>query len=228
MTTPTLELRSVSKRYRDGARGEVVAVRDVSLTVAPSELVILQGASGAGKSTVVGIAAGLILPTSGEVWLGDEVFSRLREAFRARIRRETLGVVIQGLALVPRMTALENVLLAQVPSGQMGRTVIAQALEVMDRFGIAHLAGAPVETLSGGERQRVALARALIHRPEVLLLDEPTAHLDSAQVNTLIAVLTEHIARGGSALVATHDPRLLENTPSTRTLTLERGVILGS
>jgi putative ABC transport system ATP-binding protein len=208
-----LELQAVSKRYRDGARGEVVAVDAVSLSVASGELVVLRGASGAGKSTVLGMAAGLILPTAGEVRLGGEAFSRLRESFRAAIRRERLGVVIQGLALVPRMSALENVLLANVPGGDVGRASLARATELLARFGIEALAHAPIETLSGGERQRVALARALLRTPDLLLLDEPTAHLDATHVGTLGAVLASQLERGGAALVSTHDPRLLEAVP---------------
>jgi putative ABC transport system ATP-binding protein len=211
MATPaTLELVRVTKRYRDGTRGEVVAVRDVSFAVAPGELVLLRGASGAGKSTVLGMAAGLVLPTAGEVRLGGESFSRMREAFRAAVRRERMGVVIQGLALVPRMSALENVLLADVPGGGVGRASIARATALLARFGIEPLARARVETLSGGERQRVALARALLRAPEILVLDEPTAHLDATHVATLAAVLREHVARGGAGLVATHDPRLVD------------------
>jgi putative ABC transport system ATP-binding protein len=220
-----LALERVSKRYRDGVRGEVTAVREASLSIAPGEVLVLRGASGAGKSTLLGLAAGLVLPTAGEVRFRGEVFSRLRESYRARVRREAMGVVLQGLALVPRMTALENVLLAHVPDGSIDADHIAKARVMLERFGIAPLAGSNIDTLSGGERQRVALARAFLRQPSLVLLDEPTAHLDATHVATLAALVEEHRSRGAMILLATHDPRISDAVAGARRLDIADGAI---
>ena len=226
MSGSGLELSSVTKRYRDGARGEVFAVRDVSFAVAPGEIVVLRGASGAGKSTLIGLAAGIVLPTEGEVRFRDEVFSRLRESYRAKVRRESMGVVLQGLALVSRMTVLENVLLANVPDGAVDRDTIRAAQTVLERFGIAALAKSDIDTLSGGERQRVALARATLRNPSLLLLDEPTAHLDLTHVATLGAMLDEQRERGAMVLISTHDPRIDAAVKITRALDVANGALV--
>lgn len=226
MTEAGLELAKVTKRYRDGARGEVFAVRDVSLRVEPGEVVVLRGPSGAGKSTVIGLAAGIVLPTAGEVSFRGETFSRLREAYRARVRRESMGVVLQGLALVSRMTVLENVLLASVPDGAVDRATLDAAEAMLERFGITGLSGSVVDTLSGGERQRVALARAFLRGPSLVLLDEPTAHLDAAHVTTLATLLDEARARCAMVLLATHDPRIDDAAQVTRTLDVADGTLV--
>lgn len=224
-TTEGLAIERVTKRYRDGARGEVFAVRDVSLALRPGEAIVLRGASGAGKSTLLGLAAGIVLPTSGEVMFGGEAFSRLREAYRARVRRDAMGIVLQGLALVPRMTALENVLLAHVPDGAIDRASIAAGHAMLARFGIEGLARSNIDTLSGGERQRVALARAFLRAPRLLLLDEPTAHLDATHVRTLATMLAEHRASGAMVLLATHDPRIHDAIGDATTVEIADGVI---
>jgi putative ABC transport system ATP-binding protein len=225
VSAATLEFDGVSKRYRDGARGEIIAVDDVSFTVAEGEWVLLRGASGAGKSTLVGLASGIVLPTRGEVRFRSEPFSRLREWFRASLRRESMGVVLQGLALVPGMSVIENVLLADVPAGTVGRARIARAEIALERWRIAELARSNVDRLSGGERQRVALARAFVSEPTLVVLDEPTAHLDPTHVETLVSMLAGVLDRGGLALVATHDPRLGASDRITRALDVVGGRI---
>jgi len=202
-----LEFVGVSRRFRDGARGEVWAVRELGFRAVAGELVVLRGPSGSGKSTVLGLAAGLLLPTEGEVRVDGEVFSRTRENVRAEIRREKMGVVLQGLALISRMSVLENVLLGHVPDGTVNAAAVVRARALLERFGVGAMARATVETLSGGERQRVALARALVREAAIVLLDEPTAHLDDAAVDVVREVLRERLSRGALAVVATHDPR---------------------
>jgi putative ABC transport system ATP-binding protein len=136
-----------------------------------------------------------------------------------------MGVLIQGLALVSAMSALENVLLGAVPDGGMSRARIAAAEQMLAALGVGALARASVETLSGGERQRVALARAFLARGPLLLLDEPTAHLDEAHVATVARMLDAHGARGGAALVATHDPRLLSAARFARVVQVHGGAL---
>src|SRR5258706_323756 len=179
MSAPALSDRSVTKRVTDGrARREVL--RDISLDVERGELVVIRGASGSGKTTLLGVLGGMLLPTSGEVWLDGEPVSRLRDHQRAEIRRAKVGYLFQDFGLIEQMSVLENLLLPLVPQGR-ANGARERARELLERFGIGSLARASVSALSGGERQRVALARARILEPSVLLLDEPTAHLDESR-----------------------------------------------
>jgi putative ABC transport system ATP-binding protein len=163
----------------------------------------------------------MLLPTSGEVRLGDEPISRLRDAHRSEVRRRCVGFVFQDVQLIEGMTARQNVLLPSVPEG---RDLGERADALMDRFGVAQLASVVARKLSGGERQRIALARALLLDPAVLILDEPTAHIDDARAEQLVAELAS-LARGGKALlIATHDPRLA--VAGARLLRLEHGRLL--
>jgi putative ABC transport system ATP-binding protein len=222
---PRLELRSASRRFDDGVGRTVLALAPTSLSLERGQCLRVLGPSGAGKSTLLSLACGLLLPTEGEVWLEGEPFSRWREPFRAQIRRRTMGVVVQQLALVAGMSARENVLLSGVPDGMPSRADRARAEELLRALGLEAMGDTHVERLSGGERQRVALARALsVASATLLVLDEPTAHLDHTRVDALVALLRERMQRDGtSVLLSTHDPRLdalgdaLHLTASSRT-----------
>jgi putative ABC transport system ATP-binding protein len=209
VTVPRLEFRDVSRSFEDGARATVLALRPTSFTLARGECLRVLGPSGAGKSTLLALSCGLLLPTSGEVLLDGEPFSRWRESFRAAARRRRLSVVVQGLSLVTGMTALENVLLPMVPDGLATRAARERAESWLARLGVSDVALSKVELLSGGERQRVALARALAStHAELIVLDEPSAHLDAARTAALVEALRERLDAGASLLIATHDPRL--------------------
>lgn len=221
MTGPVLRAESLRKRVRDGdARRDVLV--DVSLSVSRGEVVLLAGPSGSGKTTLLALLGGMLLPSSGEVFLEGTAVSRLREPQRARLRRRQVGYLFQDLALVPGLSVLDNVLLPLVPDGLSAEDE-ARALGRLDELGLRDRARAKVDGLSGGERQRVALARALITDPAVLLLDEPTAHLDGARSAEVIDRVHAMAAGGRAVVIATHDPRLLDDVRVTRTLTLRDG-----
>jgi ABC-type lipoprotein export system ATPase subunit len=218
---PVLSVRDVVKRVRDGEERRTV-VGGVSFDVAKGELVVLRGPSGSGKTTVLALAGAMLAPTSGEVLLSGEPTSRLREAHRAEARRRKVGYVFQDLQLVEEMSALDNVLLPRVPDG-LTKADEARARELLERFGVGALGTTRARSLSGGERQRVAFARALVCDPPLLLLDEPTAHLDDARAAEIVEEL-ERLAAGGRALlVATHDRRIGEHAAVTRVLRLAAG-----
>ncbi|SRR6266545_3748738 len=222
--TAALSARDVSKRVSDGrSRREVL--RGISLDIGRGELVLVHGVSGSGKTTLLAVLGGLLLPTSGEVWLDGEPISRLRDHQRAEIRRRKVGYVFQDFGLIEGMSVLDNVLLPLVPAGAALRDAVARALALLDRLGIGRLARASVSGLSGGERQRVALARAWIISPSVLLLDEPTAHLDSERARNLMDDLTALRDDGMAVLIASHDPRLCEDRRMSRQLELDGGAI---
>jgi putative ABC transport system ATP-binding protein len=162
----------------------------------------------------------MLSPTSGEVHLDGEPTSRLREQHRAEVRRRKVGYVFQDLQLVDGLSARDNVLLPRVPDG-VRREDEARAVALLERFGLGARAEGRTRALSGGERQRIALARALMNDPPLLVLDEPTAHLDDASASTVVDDLLELVRDGRAVLVATHDPRLVR--PSVRVLDLAAG-----
>lgn len=214
----------MTKRIRDGvARRTVLA--DVSFSVGRGELVVLRGPSGSGKTTLLAIVGGMLSPTTGEVYLDGEPTSRLREAHRAEVRRRKVGFLFQDLQLIDALTALENVLLPEVPLHAVTRAREDKARALLKRFGVEQLAAVPARSLSGGERQRVGLARALLFDPPLLVLDEPTAHLDDARTHALGEELLAMKAEGRAILIASHDARVVGHPGVTRVLDLADGVL---
>jgi putative ABC transport system ATP-binding protein len=221
---PALSARDVSKRVSDGrTRREVL--RRVTLDLHRGELLLVRGASGSGKTTLLGVLGGMLLPTSGEVWLEGEPISRLRAHQRAELRRAKVGYLFQDFGLIEGMSVMENVLLPLVPPGRVDSQAIGQAKAILDRLGIGAFARASVTSLSSGERQRVALARAWIKHPPVLLLDEPTAHLDAERSRNLMEDLEALRTEGTAVLMASHDPRIYDDPRISRRLSLEEGAI---
>lgn len=220
--TSIIELAEVTKRYFDGSQ-RVVAVDSVSLELQESVLAVIQGPSGSGKTTLLGLAGGLITPTSGEVKIAGESVVHMRDHHRTRWRREHVGFVFQDLALIPRMTLLENVLLPLAPMGGASKDARKRAAELLERFGLSDKMQTATQRLSGGERQRGSLARALITGAKLLLLDEPTAHVDADNVDTMIAMLAQLRDEGRTIIASTHDPRLAEHAAVDRVVEISAG-----
>jgi putative ABC transport system ATP-binding protein len=224
MSQSAASVRDVSKRIRDGSERRTI-LEGVSLELARGELVVLSGPSGSGKTTLLAIVGAMLSPTSGEVFLDGEPTSRLRETHRAEARRAKVGFLFQDLQLVDAMTARENVLLPRVPDG-VTEADEARADELLARFGVGNTGRSRARSLSGGERQRVALARALLLDPPLLLLDEPTAHLDDAHARAIageLASLASDQLNPRAILVATHDSRVAGHAAVTRVLDLAEG-----
>jgi putative ABC transport system ATP-binding protein len=223
MSAVALSARSVTKRVNDGrSRREVL--KGITLDLQRGELVVIRGASGSGKTTLLAVLGGMLLPTSGEVWLDGEPVSRLRDHQRAEIRRAKVGYLFQDFGLIEQMSVLDNLLLPLVPEGRAhGERDRAQKL--LERFGIGSMARSSVSALSSGERQRVALARARILEPAVLLLDEPSAHLDESRVRALMDDLSGLAQEGTAVLIASHDPRVCDEPRVTRRADLQDGAL---
>jgi putative ABC transport system ATP-binding protein len=205
-----LELRQVSKTYGEGPT-EVHALRGVDLSVAPGELVAIMGPSGSGKSSLLTIAGSLEDASDGEVFVDGAALSGMSRDVRARLRRRSIGFVFQDFNLLAGLTAAENVAMPLELDGMPAREARRLAMTALEDLGVEARAQHYPDDLSGGERQRVAIARALARRPDVVLLDEPTARLDQESA-ALVAGLLVGAARlsGAAVICATHDALLSE------------------
>ncbi|MEU4236210.1 ABC transporter ATP-binding protein [Actinoplanes sp. NPDC026619] len=194
-----ISMTSVSRRYPRG----VVALRDVSLDVPAGQFVAVMGATGSGKSTLLHCAAGLDLPTGGQVRLAGHDLTTMGEAQRTRLRRDHAGFVFQAYNLLSELSVRQNVALPFRLGGPRRHTVD----EVLAQVGLAGFGKRPVGELSGGQRQRVAIARALVTAPAVVFADEPTGALDPTTGGRILALLRAAADRDGAAvLMVTHDP----------------------
>lgn len=218
---PAVRVEDVVKRVWDG-RARRAVLDGVSFEVARGELVVVRGPSGSGKTTLLAVVGAMLTPTSGEVHLDGEPTSRLRDPHRAAVRRRKVGFVFQDLQLLDDLSALDNVLLPFVPLG-ISKADEARGRELLARFQVEKLAHVRARSLSGGERQRVALARALAFDPSLLVLDEPTAHLDDENASGIASALGELAEAGRAVLVATHDARVTGGARRARVLDLAGG-----
>lgn len=208
---PLVELRDVWKEYVVG-RSRVQALRGVTLDVEKGEFVAVVGPSGSGKSTLLHLIGGLDRPTRGSVRVaGIEVGSLRDDRLLSRYRNEYVGFVFQMFYLVPRLTAVENVELPLVARGVDPRERRRAALEALKLVGLEHRAHHKPSEMSGGEQQRVAIARAIVTRPKLLLADEPTGNLDSANAKLVMGLFRKLIDELGVTIVmATHNLELLD------------------
>ena len=202
-----LQLTKVSKVYGSDAT-RVHALREVDLSVEPGELVAVMGPSGSGKSTLLTIAGSLEEPSGGEVTVGGVSLSGLSRSDRAALRRRAIGYVFQDYNLLAGLTAAENVSLPLELDGVGMRSARAAALAVLDRLGLAGRADQFPDDLSGGERQRVAIARAVVGERHLLLADEPSGALDSANGEAVMRLVRETCQGGVAGVVVTHDAQL--------------------
>ena len=192
-----LEVRNVSKRY-----GDLHALKEVNFQVRKGEWVAIMGSSGSGKSTIMNIIGCMDKPSIGEVILDGQDITKESQNSLTRIRREKIGLIFQQFHLIPYLTALENVMVAQyyhsIPDEK-------EALQALERVGLKDRAKHLPSQLSGGEQQRVCIARALINSPEIILADEPTGNLDEVNEKIVIDILTQLHKEGSTIIVVTHD-----------------------
>ena len=202
-----LELRGVSKIYGQGA-AEVHALAGVDLSVQAGAMVAVMGPSGSGKSSLLTIAGSLEDPTSGEVLIDGTALSGMSRNAKARLRRRTVGYVFQDFNLLPGLTVAENVALPLELDGMSARTARVAALQRLGELGLEGRASNFPDEMSGGERQRVAIARAVIGDRRLLLADEPSGALDSANAESVMRLIHNACKRGVAAVVVTHDAQL--------------------
>jgi len=210
--TALIELEEIVKRYRTGPI-EVLALRELSLTIGRGELVAIIGPSGSGKTTLLDILGCLSRPTSGRYRLDGSDVSALTEEEAAGIRNRMIGFVFQTFQLLPRHTALQNVALPLLYAGVGREERERRAAETLDGVGLSDRKDHRPNQLSGGQQQRVAIARALVTRPSLILADEPTGNLDSASGREIMHLLTSLHGRGTTVILVTHNQEIADQAP---------------
>jgi putative ABC transport system ATP-binding protein len=199
-----IKLEKIVKNYKVGTQ-IVRALRSVSLTINKGEYVAIMGASGSGKSTLMNVIGCLDTPTSGTYVLSNSDVSHLSDDELAEIRNKEIGFVFQTFNLLPRNTALENVMLPLVYAGIKKQQRILQAEKILAEVGLSDRIEHKPNELSGGQRQRVAVARALVNNPAILLADEPTGNLDSKISEEIMQLFAEIHRKGNTLIVVTHE-----------------------
>jgi ABC-type lipoprotein export system ATPase subunit len=207
MSETVIQTRGLSKAFGRG-EGLVRAVDEVDLTVCAGETVAVMGPSGCGKSTLLHLLGGLERASGGEIVLAGSRLDQMGERALARPRRTAIGFVFQAFHLIDELTARENVELPALLAGQSPRAAKRQAVDLLERVGLADRATFLPAALSGGQRQRVAIARALSNDPLVVLADEPTGNLDSAATLEVLRLFDRLHEAGQTLVIVTHDPRV--------------------
>jgi putative ABC transport system ATP-binding protein len=209
-TKPLIRCLGVNRVFVMGEQ-DFYALRDVTISIDPGELVAIVGASGSGKSSFLNVIGGLDAPSSGDIWIGDDNLAQVSEPELAKIRNEKIGFVFQQFNLLPRYDALRNVELPMIYSGITPSERRQRSTELLRLLGLGdHLNKVPLK-MSGGQQQRVAIARALCNDPQIILADEPTGALDSkssADVMQLLVSLNRE--RGMTVLIVTHDEKVAQ------------------
>ncbi|HZP04686.1 MAG TPA: ABC transporter ATP-binding protein [Terracidiphilus sp.] len=217
-----IEVRDAKKWIQNGAR-RVEILRGISLTIPAGQFVAIVGASGSGKSTLLGLLAGLDTPSTGEIWLDGVPIHNLVESQLAAVRGRKIGFVFQSYQLIQTLTALENVLLPYELNVQ--GSGLDKARRLLEEVGLRERMDHYPVQLSGGEQQRVALARAFVADPPIVMADEPTGNLDSANGRLVLDLLLDRNRKAGTTLVlVTHDPEVASQ--ADRKIVLKDGVIV--
>jgi putative ABC transport system ATP-binding protein len=205
---PALIAEGLAKHYVLGQQ-RILAVDDVSFEIRPGEFVALVGPSGSGKTTLLAMLAGLLRPSEGRVRIADRNIGELSDRELTRFRRRNIGFTFQANNLLPYLTVLENVMLMLSLNGRATSGAREWALDLLDQLGLGDRLGNLPSQLSGGQQQRVSIARALIHRPAVVLADEPTASLDTERAQQVVRTFGELIHDDRRAgIMVTHDLRM--------------------
>lgn len=216
----------VTKVYNPRRPDEVVAVDDVSMSVARGEVVALKGPSGSGKTSLLSLIGCMARPTAGRILVNGENIAKLSENALTRVRRRKFGFIFQQFNLIPDVSVLENVVLPLFPERTGFAEMRRRAAEVLARLELGGKERRNIRKLSGGEQQRVAIARALINDPEIIVADEPTAHLDRSLSEDFLRILGSLNRLGKTVVIATHDPLVYEHPLVGRSISMRDGRVV--
>ena len=221
-----ITLKNLTKKYELSKSNIVTAIEDINLEFKEGEVIVLKGASGSGKSTILSLIAALSKPTSGEVIVDNKQISKLSDDFASVYRRDNIGFVFQKYNLIPGISVSENILLPLIPLNPNADEVKQKLRSVMEIFKITHKKDALVRNLSGGEQQRVAIARANVNNPKIIIADEPTANLDEKLSLHFIDIVRELKESGKTIVIATHDPLFFDLDFVDREIEIHNGKVL--
>lgn len=208
---PLIKTTELCKIYNRHRPDEVQALSNIDFSVEPGEVAVLKGPSGSGKTSLLSLIGCMTRPTSGSIEVAGKNVAKLPERFLAKIRRESFGFVFQQFNLLRDLSVVDNILLPLYPSDLKIAEMQSRAEDVLSQLDLTDKRQMKIRQLSGGEQQRVAIARALINRPEIIVADEPTAHLDSKLAEELLAILTQLKQAGKTIIIATHDPGVYQH-----------------
>jgi putative ABC transport system ATP-binding protein len=217
--------RGVTKTYGVG-NTRVRALRGIDIEARPGEILLLVGPSGSGKTTLISIVSGLLDQDDGECEVLGHDFRAMPERERARLRGRAIGFVFQTFNLIPALTATENVAVPLLLAGEPRKSALSAAAHMLESVGLGKRPGSLPAELSGGEQQRVAIARAIVHRPKLVVCDEPTSNLDHATGQEVMKLIRGIAGEGArSVIIVTHDARILEF--GDRVARMDDGKIVG-
>lgn len=220
-----IRLREIKKVFNTGRPDEFTALGGISTDIELGKVTVLKGPSGSGKTTLLSIIGCMTRPTAGRLWIKDREVTSLPERFLTEIRRKTFGFVFQQFNLIRGVSVIENVMLPAYPSDDL-KDIKERAIEVIKLFNLSDKASLKVEFLSGGEQQRVAIARALINNPDIIIADEPTAHLDTKLSSEFMEYLEMLKEKGKTIIIASHDPIVYESEIVDQVLNMRDGRLI--
>jgi len=225
MTERLIWTENASKIYNPDMADEMVALDSTNITINKGEVVVLQGPSGSGKTTLLSIIGCMSRPTAGRVVIKGKDVAKLPERFLTNIRHKTFGFIFQHLNLIRNISVQENVSLPLYPDNTSFKEIRNRVDKVLDELDMLPKIKIKVQKLSGGEQQRVAIARALINNPEIIIADEPTAHLDHELAKELLSILERLSRKGKTIIIASHDPFVIEHGFVQKTISMRNGQI---
>lgn len=220
---PFIRTENLRKIYNPGKPDEIVALHSVSVEIDRGGVTVLKGPSGSGKTSLLSAIGCMSRPTEGRVLVDNKNVVKLPERFLTNLRRKKFGFVFQQFHLIRDLNVMDNILLPLYPTDMMPAAMKKNGLAILNRLAIGGKEKQKVKNLSGGEQQRVAIARALINDPQVIIADEPTAHLDKKLAAEFIQILAGLCDEGRTVIIATHDPFIYEHSLVSKTIALRDG-----
>lgn len=221
-----IQLKNITKTFNINKTETLTALNKINLEIKEGELVILKGASGSGKSTILSLIAALSKPTSGEVIVDSKRISKLPDNFASLYRRDNIGFIFQKFNLIPTLSVANNIILPLVPANPDAQELEKKLTDVMEKFSISHKREIITKNLSGGEQQRVAISRALVNNPKIIIADEPTANLDAKLSLGFLDIIKELKSQDKTIIIATHDPLFFDFESADREIEIKNGEII--